>query len=103
MTSLDPRESNYPPSGPVLRYTNERAREMERSVQGFAKLVNDDLYDLLKWAEELRQERDLLRLTLGRLVDLKDGPRDHAYRASKDDAWESARRILEMTERDGHA
>lgn len=30
---------------------------MEQSVEGFVKLVNDDLYDLLKWAEELRRDR----------------------------------------------
>jgi hypothetical protein len=38
----------------------------------------------------------LLRLTLQRLVDLKDGPRDYAYRTQKDDAWESARRVLAL-------
>lgn len=42
-------------SGPKLRYTNELAREMEKKVEAFARLVNDDLYDLLKWAERQRQ------------------------------------------------
>jgi hypothetical protein len=61
--------SHWQRVGPPLRYTNERAREMERSVGGFAKLVNDDLYDLLKWAAALNGEIDELRRLLANATD----------------------------------
>lgn len=55
--------------GPSLQYTNERAREMEQNVSGFARLVNYDLHALLKWAAALNDEIDRYRTwidTVGR-------------------------------------
>jgi hypothetical protein len=49
--------------GPALRYTNEQARRLERSVAEFTKLTNDDIYDLLKWAEDMREALDLIAST----------------------------------------
>jgi hypothetical protein len=39
-----------------------------------------------------------LRAALAELVRLKDGPRDDAYRAEKDAAWQSAREALTASE-----
>jgi hypothetical protein len=44
--------------------------------------------------DEARTEADRLRTALTELVRLKDGPRDDAYRAAKDDAWQAAREAL---------
>lgn len=49
---------------------------------------------LLNALEEAEAERDALRAVLSELVRLKDGPRDDAYRAAKDTAWERAREAL---------
>jgi hypothetical protein len=40
------------------------------------------------------QARDRYRAALAELVRLKDGPRDDAYRAAKDAAWQAARDAL---------
>lgn len=40
------------------------------------------------------EEADEIRRALAELVRLKDGPRDAAYRAAKDAAWEHARHLL---------
>lgn len=79
------RESQFPPSGPTLRYTNERAREMEQMVDSFARLVNDDLYDLLRWANELRQDRDRFRDALVNVRDM-DGASAWEYREVAENA-----------------
>jgi hypothetical protein len=42
----------------------------------------------------LREENERLREALAELVRLKDGPRDDAYRAAKDAAWDRARDVL---------
>jgi hypothetical protein len=51
--------------------------------------------------EALAHERERLRAfreVLAELVRLKDGPRDDAYRAAKDDAWQAARDVLATRE-----
>jgi hypothetical protein len=44
--------------------------------------------------ERLEAENARLREALAELVCLKDGPRDDAYRAAKDAAWQAARDAL---------
>lgn len=48
-------------------------------------------HQTLRWA----QRALALEKTLQRLVTLKDGPRDDAYRTQKEDAWHEARSLLE--------
>jgi hypothetical protein len=48
------------------------------------------LRDYDRVVEELEETRE----ALAELVRLKDGPRDDAYRAAKDAAWERAREVL---------
>jgi hypothetical protein len=43
---------------------------------------------------DLEAENAWLREALAELVRLKDGPRDDAYRAAKDAAWQAARDAL---------
>lgn len=48
----------------------------------------------------LKEEVERLRSVIAELVRLKDGPRDDAYRASRDAAWQAARESLASVERD---
>jgi hypothetical protein len=89
----DDEDIILPWNGPKLRYTNDRAREMEANVSAFARLVNNDLYDLLKWAEQLREAiRELYTAADkwdGTLSSSCDGPERDALR----DAFTKARRL----------
>lgn len=44
--------------------------------------------------ELVERENVALRTALAELVRLKDGPRNDAYRAAKDAAWEAGRKAL---------
>jgi hypothetical protein len=48
--------------------------------------------------DRLRAENEALRDALAELVRLKDGPRDDAYRAAKDAAWDAGRAALASDE-----
>lgn len=49
---------------------------------------------LLVQRDTARSERDRLHVVIDELVRLKDDPRDDAYRAEKDAAWQAAREAL---------
>lgn len=49
---------------------------------------------LIRHSMRLYRERNDYCAALAELVRLKDGPRDEAYRTSKDAAWERARELL---------
>jgi hypothetical protein len=56
--------------------------------------VRQRLRDAIRAAMTALDEATRLRLALAELVRLKDGPRDDAYRAGKDAAWQRARDLL---------
>jgi hypothetical protein len=66
--------------------STSQALSDRRTLQAAVRLQNRVL--------ELAREVDELRAALAELVRLKDGPRDDAYRASKDAAWQAARDAL---------
>ena len=73
--------STQPPS-------DQRERELRRDYADLLRRQRDDAL----------AERDALWEALAELVRLKDGPRDDAYRAAKDAAWDVARGLVETDE-----
>ncbi len=89
--------------GPTLRYTNAKARDVQRGVDVLAAEYNDDLHALLVHRAELVEYIEALE---GSLVSLTEAARDVLAKADKSSiihssfgpAFEALRRALPDTE-----
>lgn len=79
----------------------ERERD-EAALEAAAKIerLRIEIEERRRFEIDLIERRNEAMSVLVELVRLKDGPRDEAYRAAKDAAWEAARGIIK---REGQA
>lgn len=77
-----------------MRHANVTTEDEDRPLGQSVEYWQDRCLDHATALDESRIRVRALESALQELVRLKDGPRDDAYRAAKEDAWETARSLV---------
>jgi chromosome segregation ATPase len=93
-TDLRDRMEDLQTALTVTRNAAERRGQQRDDAVFLVNTLREEISDLRAERDALRERLAEVEGALRQLVDLKDGPRDSAYYASKDAAWGAARAAL---------